>query len=1156
MTHVLSAQGNRTHTTDRIVTVLRDLEYNVNGQVTAEVWPDNGMGHRRRDEFVYYASGPQNGYLHRKIVDATGFALTTTYEYDAVGNRIREINPRNFDTLYTVNALNQVVRETSAETAAGSGIRYLRDSHYDANNNIVRVDVQNIDELGVLQPNAWFTTEYAYDALDRLIQTTREVDESHSVVEQSQYDANGNQTLVRKGEAVNGNQPANTIQSLYDERDLLFKSIRAPLDLAHSTTQYDYDPNRNRRAVRAGLEGTPRVTTYQYDGFDRLIRAIDPMGNETSYHFDPNSNEGTMRIDGQLIDVPGNVGNVRLAEGAYTYDAMDRLRPESIAYFNTNTQAPIGTGQSVTDTSYSDNSQNTLVTDDNGRQYPTTYDTAHRPRVSRDPKDNTTTYSYDAAGNVSQTVELEKSGLGGPDQTITTAYVYDGLNRVIHCTDNAGNVLQYAYDSRHNIVLQIDPRGNRTRYVYDGLDRLIQTQHTLTTTGDGSGSVSGTVVVSQTWDDSSRRTGRSDDEDHATTYAYDALDRLVTETFADNTSKSRSYDIFDNVLTYTDPNGTVVTGQYDLLNRLTQRSITPGPDVSGETTIEIYQYDGRSRIIRAEDNDSVATFEYNSLSQITRHTLQIAGGPVRTTLAAFDGENNLTSLTYPGGRTITRTHDELDRLSAIQEGPSTIASYLYVGPVRALRRDYGNGTRLDYTYDAIRRVTGLHHLRIAGGTSIDQRTFTWDAARNRTSATDLLAGPLSRTYAYDSLDRLIHSEVAPGGPTIDYSLSGTGNRLTVSGGPDAGAYSCSPAIPEPADCQVNQYSATPFDTRTSDRNGNLSSITAGPAGRLFEYDWRNQLVTHYDIVSGSTTTYRYDALGRRIEKNVDGTATRFYSYGWREIEEQNGANVTLATHVWGNGADELLQTVRGASTYYFHADDQDSVVKATDAAGNVVEQYRYGDFGQPLFLNAAGTPIAATAIGNATLYTGRRYDPESGLYYYRTRYLESRTGRFTTRDSIGIWGDENNLGNGFTYVGNNPHSATDPMGLGLFKKIKKAFSKLRKAIHDAPKKIRKWTKEHVRSIRNAVKNIREDFGTKLRRVFRQIYQRALTGAITGFFAGLISGGPVGALLGAVGGALEGAITGAIYGSLEQFFGIPQQTSENAVLAYDLISGFV
>jgi RHS repeat-associated protein len=55
-------------------------------------------------------------------------------------------------------------------------------------------------------------------------------------------------------------------------------------------------------------------------------------------------------------------------------------------------------------------------------------------------------------------------------------------------------------------------------------------------------------------------------------------------------------------------------------------------------------------------------------------------------------------------------------------------------------------------------------------------------------------------------------------------------------------------------------------------------------------------------------------------------------------------------------------------------------------------------------------------------YTGREYDPETGLYYYRARYYDPKIGRFLQEDPI--W-DVNLYG----YVGNRPVNFTDPMGL-------------------------------------------------------------------------------------------------------------------------------
>ena len=86
--------------------------------------------------------------------------------------------------------------------------------------------------------------------------------------------------------------------------------------------------------------------------------------------------------------------------------------------------------------------------------------------------------------------------------------------------------------------------------------------------------------------------------------------------------------------------------------------------------------------------------------------------------------------------------------------------------------------------------------------------------------------------------------------------------------------------------------------------------------------------------------------------------------------------------------------------------------------------------------NGSGSPIPTTAIGNLYLFTRRRLDGETGLYYYRTRYLDSASGRFIQRDPLGLWGDPANMGNAYSYAGNNPWSAVDPFGLAKEKFVR------------------------------------------------------------------------------------------------------------------------
>ena len=61
---------------------------------------------------------------------------------------------------------------------------------------------------------------------------------------------------------------------------------------------------------------------------------------------------------------------------------------------------------------------------------------------------------------------------------------------------------------------------------------------------------------------------------------------------------------------------------------------------------------------------------------------------------------------------------------------------------------------------------------------------------------------------------------------------------------------------------------------------------------------------------------------------------------------------------------------------------------------------------------------------NPFRYTARESDAETGLYYYRARYYDPATGRFSNEDPIQFDGGINL----YAYVGNDPEDWGDPDG--------------------------------------------------------------------------------------------------------------------------------
>ena len=657
---------------------------------------------------------------------------------------------------------------------------------------------------------------------------------------------------------------------------------------------------------------------------------------------------------------------------------------------------------------------------------------------------NETVYDYNAFGEVITTARrMTANGSGGgltetqlynSDAWITTNFTYDIFGRNTEKADDNGAKTHYTYTA-NNLPETEKYCGSddsdcdyprEVTYTYNSKRDLVS--ETYEQEGIS-------LTVNYGRDDygriSQKYTGTTSNDVYQT-FTYNVRNLLETAKSVDPTNTTstlsevtRTYDSFGNIKSETFDSGTVSSAiAWNPTTKVMTETITlPSGKNIVETTLK--------GLPKTLEYDGAKLLQYN-----------YGTGNVLTSIRKnFDLQDNHAaelSYTYNNWRKVSLRTEEF----TAQNAP-TVADYEYTyskGLHLIGKQENEENRRTAYQYDSyyrLRRVDYDCAYSSSDPTCIENRTNVFKCNSSETDCEDF------------QLDG-VHNIRASRENQTDFSWTVDGfNRLTQkSWNNDSVTYSYD---------SNNNMTGEDLD---GDQNADI----------VYTYDKLNRLTSVTN--ANYFVEYSYDPFNRRTEKTVYYTEnsdtferTHKYTYdGWdiisEEIKTVRTSDTPAAIVAWqlrryvDQGTDNhiIMDTVLcsddgngncspNESTLqriWFHKDERGNVIAVSDGNGTIYERYRYRVYGEHEVLNADFSPKSTAAL-SPFLWGGSLYEPETNLYWMRNRYYHIDMHRFINQDPIGIWGDANNLGNGFAYVAGMVIEASDPSGLYVVIVVKRIF---------------------------------------------------------------------------------------------------------------------
>jgi RHS repeat-associated protein len=874
-TYSYDAAGNKVSETDP-GSLVTGTTYNADGQMTSQTVDPTGV-----DRVTTQAYDP-DGNVVTQTLSGGGVTQTTTMTYNAMDEELSQTVDNtggNLTTAYVRDERGLVISETDPD---GNTATYEND---EAGRTVVTTGPAVAAQTGngAAAVTAAPVTTVGYDTFGNETQT----EDAEGNVTTYGYDADGQQVSVTSPSYTppGSSTPANpTSTTTYDT----LGQVSSETDALGNTTTYGYDQLGDETSETDPGGG---VTTYTYGPAGEQTSVTDPTGAQT---------QATYNNLGELVTATDLVRQDTSAAYTTTYaydDAGNQVSQTSpTGVVSTAAYNAVGEETSSTDgarntTDYAYNLDGDLVK--------TTL-----------PDGTATTATYDLAGRQTGQADLDASGSTIRSESAT--YTPDG--QVATATDYRGDTTTYNYDAMGDLTSQVQPvSASKSITVSYGYD-LDGNQTALT---DGNGNTTYTAYNSlglpQTITEPST-TAYSSAADTQTTDIYDADGDLVTQDQPGGVRVNNAYDAMGDLTSQSGTGATAATATRTFTYDAAGRVLTAGTSAAGTqgspghqpATSETFQYDDRGLLLSASGAAGTSAYTYNAAGQMATDT-DTAGASTYT----YDSAGRLaTDTDAASGTTGTYSYNDLDQVSSISYGTGKDTQSFGYDDLHRLASDTLTGSAgatvasIGYGYNANDDVTSLTTTGLTG---------TGDST-----------GTVTNTYAYDEANRLTSWTAAPSGGTATvqaYAYDNDGNMTSDNG--VTYTYDARDELASASNGDTYTYSADGDMTGETSSTGTTTAdtsdaygqqITSGTSG--YTWDALDRVVSAAEP-GGASIALTYEGLTNEVASDSSATYSRDPSGDLVGVDAADGK--TLALNDQHNDLSGLFTaagtSLAGSTTY-------------------------------------------------------------------------------------------------------------------------------------------------------------------------------------------------------------------------------------------------